>query len=210
MSRKAITSEDLKSFSRAACDTVLSIASGTAFALRIVDDMEHLLGSEAYKNPKEFQYGALAFFAVLSLADGYVHFRMYNHARYNKVKTPVLTPATAELGTLLINEKQAHKHEDDHEDEHEHGHKHKPKQNLSSFSFPAFLCALSCSVDTTSAPIVVLSLFRGIGLLGRISKAQRVVEVVGSAVTGALSLWNASRLYSMAKEHLESPGKKCC
>ena len=78
----------------------------------------------------------------------------------------------------------------------------------------ALLCTISCSLDTTSAPIVTLALARDLGYLSDINDSQRGIELALTAVAAGVSAWNSPRLFRIAVEHQkEDPSKsehKCC
>ncbi len=186
MSSINITTEDLRSASRAASEAALSIAGGTAFFLRMIDNIAYLAIHEDYKNPDALIYSSLTFFTLLSIADGWVHFKIYNHGRYDEQHDDEGAALVSKVSALPAG----------HDEHHHH----------LEFSWSAFLCTLSCSVDSSSVAVVIMTLLRGADILGPIDPDQRIVELAASGLMVGLSLWNAPRKYRMAKEHLCCPG----
>ena len=185
-------SEALKSMSRAFLEGCLSTASGTLFILKLIDDVAQLSWKEDYENEAVIKCSVFATISILSILDAYVHFRMYNHQRYNKrdesdQHAKLNEPCSGNTEhidneTLLLAKTS-----------------HDPTQD---FSWPAFICAVSCSIDTASAPLVIMSLSRNAGLLGPTNPSQKIIEITLSSLTTILSAWSAPRLYAMGKKHL--------
>jgi hypothetical protein len=77
----------------------------------------------------------------------------------------------------------------------------------------SILCAFSCSLDTASAPSVVMALLRSMSYIPEISEAQRIVELSLTTLAVAVSFWNAPVVFGVAKKHFSDPSYdqgSCC
>ena len=229
-----MTSEDLKSGSRAFFETCLSIVGGATFVLQMISHIAVLSGNDAYDENEAIQITVFSAFLLLSLTDGYVHFRIYNHKNYDKSERSTIASSTTEIShqsptiasfdnsrdtdqklsthyTALpgveTSEPYVKKHQHQHQHQHQNQHQHQHQTctltvKSNEFSWLAFICTASCSIDIACLPSVIMSCLRGRTIIGPVDDKQRWIEIGLSTAATAVSAWNSSRLYVMSKKHL--------
>lgn len=199
------TSEDIKSFGTSLLEATLGWAGASAFILNTIEYVIQLSSKADYNNSRELRATVVAFVGVLSLVDLYVHYRIYSHKRYDKPDD--------HHEYINIDESRcdhAHTHTDEKINHSDITPLIKPRSH-DHFSFAAFICAFSCSIELVGVPTAVAVLFRAMNVLGELNKTQKITELSLSTLTIGFCIWAGSRRYSMSKNHLEHGNQhQCC
>ena len=199
----------LKLLGQVFLDGCKSTAGGTLFILALFDDALQLLhhddasstsnqtqSSSPLANPA-FKYSVFSMVFLLSALDSYVHFNILNHDNYKpqtkKTDTPLFEGEASDPQTegclvastpLLSSTKPAHNH----------------KWN----AMAAFICTLSCSLDTASTPVSIMALLRTAGFLPSSNENQKIAALILSTMSAIISGLSAGTRYRMAMTHLET------
>ena len=188
-----VTSENIKSFGTSALEATLGWAGASLFILTTLEYIVQLSGKEHYENSGSIRWTVLSFIGLLSLIDCYVHFKVFNHKRYDKKQT-------IEGGH---SRQDAVKPKENSSLLHPHHHNH--------FSIPAFICAFSCSIELVGVPSATAELMRGMRVISGLDRTQKIVELSFSTLTLGFCIWAGSRRYALAKNHLENGHQhNCC
>ena len=187
-----ITAEDSKSFGTSLLEAVLGWAGASAFVLVTLEYIMQLASNSRYENTKTTPATVVAIVGLLSLVDGYVHYKVYSHKRYDKQHDhhsydnhdqKTLATTTTPLLEPTLQDK---------------------------FSYAAFFCALSCSIELVGVPTAVAALMRTMNILGELNQTQKIIELSLSSLTIGFCIWAGSRRYALAKNHLEHGRQHTC